>query len=181
MTHNECLEVFIIVQNLAGIAAVALMVRKFEYFARLASTCLSLQKCCFGASDPQIKCNIITTPKGTSLHRIMCMTCRSSKSVKWLQRYSDLSFFKIAAVRHHGFMERILGRPTKSSWIFSIFCTFGLKTLIPAQKCFFCGVWPPNKEKYQSKNQSNGCWDIVIHQFFSRWRPSAVLDMWSAF
>jgi len=36
MTHKEYSEVFIIVQNLVGIAAVALIVRKFEYFAHLA-------------------------------------------------------------------------------------------------------------------------------------------------
>ena len=39
-----------------------------------------------------------------------------SKSVKRLQRYSDLTiFFKMAAVRHLGFVGRRLGPPTTSS------------------------------------------------------------------
>jgi len=42
-----------------------------------------------------------------SLYRI------SSKSVKRLQRYGDLTvFFKMAADRHLGFIERLLGPPT---------------------------------------------------------------------
>jgi len=36
----------------------------------------------------------------------------SSKSVKRLQRYGDLTVFKMAAVRHVGFVGRVLGPPT---------------------------------------------------------------------
>jgi len=40
----------------------------------------------------------------------------SSKSVKRLQRYSDLTFFfKMAAVRHLGFVARLLGPSTKTT------------------------------------------------------------------
>jgi len=43
----------------------------------------------------------------------------SSKSVKWFWRYHDFSIFKMAAVRHLGFVGRILGPPSKSStWRF---------------------------------------------------------------
>jgi len=42
------------------------------------------------------------------------MTCKLSKSVKLLLRYSNLSFFQDRAVRHLGFVECILVRPTKS-------------------------------------------------------------------
>jgi len=39
-----------------------------------------------------------------------------SKSVKRLQRYSDLTFFfKMAAVRHLGFVGRLLGPPTTTT------------------------------------------------------------------
>jgi len=41
-THKEYLEVFISPQNLVGIAAVALIVWKFEYFACFAWKCLFL-------------------------------------------------------------------------------------------------------------------------------------------
>jgi len=45
-----------------------------------------------------------------SLHQIL------SKAVKRSQRYSDLTvFFKMAAVRHLGFVGRRLGPPTTSS------------------------------------------------------------------
>jgi len=41
----------------------------------------------------------------------------SSKSVKRLRRYGDLTFFfKMAAVRHLGFVGRVLGPPTKTTW-----------------------------------------------------------------
>jgi len=40
----------------------------------------------------------------------------SSKSVKQLQRYGDLTvFFKMAAVRHLGFVGRLLGPPTMTT------------------------------------------------------------------
>ena len=40
-----------------------------------------------------------------------------SKSVKRLPRYSDLTvFFKMAAVRHLGFVGRLLGPPTMTTW-----------------------------------------------------------------
>jgi len=40
----------------------------------------------------------------------------SSKSVKWLQRYGDLTFFcKMAAIRHLGFVGRLLGPPTTTT------------------------------------------------------------------
>jgi len=40
----------------------------------------------------------------------------SSKSVKQLQRYGDLTvFFKMAAVRHLGFVGRLLGPPTTTT------------------------------------------------------------------
>jgi len=38
-----------------------------------------------------------------------------SKSVKRLQRYSDLTLFKMAAVRHLGFVGRLLGPPTTTT------------------------------------------------------------------
>ena len=78
-----------------------------------------------------------------------------SKSVKRLQRYSDLTvFFIMAAVRHLGFVGRRLGPPTTSSWWsdnmkLSIFCPFGLKTPIHAPKIGFLGVFhPKNGEQY---------------------------------
>ena len=46
----------------------------------------------------------------------------SSKSVNRLRRYGDLmGFFKMAAVRHLGFVGRALGRPTKTTcWSLSL-------------------------------------------------------------
>jgi len=56
MIRKEYLDVFIIVQHLVWITAVALVVRKFEYFARLAWKCLFLaQKWGFGALYPHNK------------------------------------------------------------------------------------------------------------------------------
>ena len=41
----------------------------------------------------------------------------SSKSIKRLLRYGDLTFFfRMAAVRHHGFVGRALGPPAKTTW-----------------------------------------------------------------
>jgi len=41
----------------------------------------------------------------------------SSKSVKRLRRYGDLTvFFKMAAVRHLGFVGRVLGPLAKTTW-----------------------------------------------------------------
>jgi len=41
----------------------------------------------------------------------------TSKSVKRLQRYGDLTvFFKMAAVRHLGFVGRVLRPPTMTTW-----------------------------------------------------------------
>jgi len=45
----------------------------------------------------------------------------SLKSVKRLQRYGDLTVFKMAAVRHLGFVGRVLGPPTMTTrWCLSL-------------------------------------------------------------
>ena len=103
-----------------------------------------------------------------SLYRI------SSKSVKRLQRYGDLTvFFKMAADRHLGFIERLLGPPTMTFWWslslctfswnrcssfdnmrLSIFCPFGLKTPIDAPKNGGFGKFhPQNGEQCQRNPQ----------------------------
>ena len=99
----------------------------------------------------------------------------SSKSVKPLQRYGELTVFKMAAVRHLGFVARdrdhprwLLGglyRYAKFGWnrwisfynmTLSIFCPFGLKTPIHAPKMVFFGgggFHPQNGEQYQRNPQ----------------------------
>ena len=53
-----------------------------------------------------------------------------SKSVKRLQRYSDLTFFfKMAAILHLGFVGRRLGPPTTSSWWSLSLCKISLKSM----------------------------------------------------
>ena len=54
----------------------------------------------------------------------------SSKSVKRLQRYVDLTvFFKMAAVRHLGFVGRLLGPPTMTTWWSLSLCQIWLKSM----------------------------------------------------
>ena len=53
----------------------------------------------------------------------------SSKSVKRLQTYGDLTVFKMAAVRHLGFVGRRLGPPAMSSWWSLSFCKTSLKSM----------------------------------------------------
>jgi len=98
----------------------------------------------------------------------------SSKWIKWLQRYGDLTvFFRMAVVRHLGFVGRILGSPTMTSGglchcakfgsnrcsrfddkKLSIFCRFGLKMPIHAFKIVgLGGFYPQNGEQYQRNPQ----------------------------
>ena len=54
----------------------------------------------------------------------------SSKSVKRLQRYGDLTFFsKMAAVRHLGFLGHLLGPPTTTTWWSLSFCQIWLVSI----------------------------------------------------
>ena len=53
----------------------------------------------------------------------------SSKSVKRLQRYGDLTVFKMAAVRYLGFVRRRLGPPTATSWWSLSLCQIWLKSM----------------------------------------------------
>jgi len=97
------------------------------------------------------------------------MTCRSSKSIKQLLRYSNLSFFsKMAAVCHLRFVVHILGWPTKTLgclyncakfdwhhcsslilWVWML-CLFGLKMSIHAPKMEVLGTFDPqNWVQYQ--------------------------------
>ena len=73
----------------------------------------------------------------------------SSKSGKRLPRCGDLTVFKMAALRHLGFVGRVLGSPAMTTWWslslckiwssfyntkLSIFCPFGLNTPIHSPK-----------------------------------------------
>jgi len=62
----------------------------------------------------------------------------SSKSVKWLQRYGDLTVFKMAAIRHLGFVK------------FEIFTDRSIKKPILHQSTTF------------RKDRSNRCGDIAF-------------------
>ena len=81
--------VFVVVQNLDEIDQVVSTICKFWYFARLAWKRLKWETVTMGSTQ------------GTSVHRnksYPCtesshMTYRSSKSVKWLQRYRTFSIF----------------------------------------------------------------------------------------
>jgi len=54
----------------------------------------------------------------------------SSNSVKRLQRYGDFTFFfKMAAVRHLGFVERLLGPPTTTTWWSPSLCKIWSKSM----------------------------------------------------
>jgi len=53
-----------------------------------------------------------------------------SKSVERLQRYGDLTvFIKMAAVRHPGFVGRLLGPPTMTNWWCLSLCQIRLKSM----------------------------------------------------
>ena len=91
---------------------------------------------------------------------------------------ADFRFFKMAAVRHLGFVLRVLEPPTKTigglydcakfgcnrrsnfdSTQISIFCTLSLKMPIHAPKIgFFGGFCPQNGEQYERDPQKAHPW-----------------------
>jgi len=111
----------------------------------------------------------------------------SSKSFNPLQRYSDFSFLKMAAVRHVRFVWGTFGPPTKGTWrslslwkfgcnrcsSFGnmkvwIFRTFGLKTPIHTSKIGVLGEFDPlNGQQYQrNSKKAHPCASLrrVSHQ-----------------
>ena len=70
---------------------------------------------------------------------------------------SHLTFFKMATVRHLGFFKL-------NFWTFH-----SVRSSNVRQRAKFRRI------------RSNRCWNIAIYLFFSRWRPSTILDLWGKF
>ena len=118
-TQKEYLVVFIVVQSLVEIDQVVLIICKFSYFTILPCKCLfTPPKWGFGEFDAIMGngCDMIHERHIPAQKHVIWRKNRRNRSNGCRDIAVFRFFFKMAAVRHLGFVECIFGPPAKSTW-----------------------------------------------------------------